>query len=74
MLVQRKPPRLLDLVTELPAATQHDFPKPDIQIWQIGRNLFPPFAALPFYVSHAGLKAQPPALTIYLKCHAQLTS
>ena len=53
MLVQRGLPCLFDRVTELPAAAQHDFPKPDIQIVQMGQNPIRPFAALPFYVSHA---------------------
>ena len=51
--VQRKSPLLLDRVTDFPAAAQHDFPKPDIQIVQLGRNPIRPFAALPFYVSQA---------------------
>ena len=32
MLMQRHPPCLLDRITDLTAAAQHDFPKPDIQI------------------------------------------
>ena len=32
-------------VTELPAAAQHDFPKPDIEYRHIDRNWNRPFAA-----------------------------
>ena len=53
MLMQRHPPCLLDRVTDLTAAAQHDFPKPDFQIVQMSRNPIRAFAALPFYVSHA---------------------
>lgn len=53
MLAQRRPPLLLDRTTELRAEAQHDFPKPDIQIVQMGRNPIRTFDALPFYVSHA---------------------
>jgi hypothetical protein len=53
MRMQRKPPRLRDRVTDLPAAAQHDFPKTDIQTVQIGRSLNREFAALSFYISHA---------------------
>ena len=57
MPVQRKSPRLLDRVTDLPAAAQHDFPKPDIQIVQMGQNPIRTFAAPGMYVSHADFLA-----------------
>jgi hypothetical protein len=44
---------LVDRVTELPAAAQQSFPKPDIQIVQMRRNPIRSFAALPFYVLDA---------------------
>jgi hypothetical protein len=53
MPVQRKSPRLLHRVTDLPAAAQQHLPKADVQIMQMGRNPDRTFAALPFYVSHA---------------------
>jgi hypothetical protein len=46
MRMQRKSPWSLDGVTPLPAAAQHDFPEPDTQIMQMGRNPTRPFAAL----------------------------
>ena len=53
MRMQRNSTRSLDRITALPAAAQRDFPKPDIQIVQIGQTPIQTFAAPGMSVSHA---------------------
>jgi len=48
-------------VTDLSAAARHDFPKPDIQVVQMGQNPIRTFAAPGMYVSLADILAiRPP--------------
>ena len=53
MRMQRNSTRSLDRITVLPAEAQRDFPKPDIQIVQIGQTPIQTFAAPGMSVSHA---------------------
>ena len=53
MRMHRNSTRSLDRITALPAAAQRDFPKPDIQIAQIGQTPIQTFAAPGISVSHA---------------------
>ena len=57
MRMQRNSTRSLDRITVLPAEAQRDFPKPDIQIVQIGQTPIRTFAAPGMSVSHADFPA-----------------